>query len=106
MAFIMNEYEVDEAVRRFAGPDSFDVPNLRCAVSTLDNLVQWTNRNSDGWPYWSKPSKASKHLQQLIYGALLARDGEDITREALRAALVPIKSFRTRQSADFDIVQP
>jgi hypothetical protein len=112
VSFILNEYEVDEAVRRhgLGGPED-ERPNLRAAVITLDNLVDWTNQNSDGWPYWRKPAQASKQLQQLVHDATFGRarfepEVADISTADLRRALRPIKAFRTRQSATFTIEEP
>ncbi len=100
----MNEYEVREACYRYA-----EHPILGPATLTLDNLVQWTNRNSDGWPYWQKPCRAAAKLQEMI-----ERDGtsryhfnderEDVTLSEYAAAVRPLKAFRTRQGADFEIV--
>jgi len=70
--------------------------------------MDWTNSHSDGWPYWPKPSRAAARLQELIQG-----DGswfyseqlaDTVTASEYRAALRPIKAFRTRHGADFDIV--
>lgn len=103
MTFILNDYEVQDYALRYE-----DHPILGPATQTLANLVDWTYSNSDGWPYWSKPSNASKALQSLIHGERLAYlDDEraDVTVAAYRAALRPIKAFRTRQGADFVIVE-
>jgi hypothetical protein len=127
----MNEYEVEEAYRRYC-----DHPVLGPAVETLNNLVTWTNQNSDGWCYWPKPSNAARKLQELIEGyrdpnadrcpscyALTTKhdrfcDRPDATPAQLKAALTPIKAFRTRYNreahshmrcahpADFKIVNP
>jgi hypothetical protein len=103
MTFIMNEFEVDWAFDRFGA----DVDNLGRAVRTLDNLVQWTNRNSDGWPYWSKPSNASKRLQSLVHARMSPRcEDTTISDAEYKAALVPIKAFRTKHGADFEIEVP
>lgn len=101
----MNEWEVEEAAERYAAH-----PVLGPATATLRNLMRWTNRNSDGWPYWAKPTRAAARLMELI-----ERDGtsryrfdderEDATVVEYQAALRPIKAFRTRQGADFAIVE-
>lgn len=105
----MNECDVQEAAERYA-----EHPVLGPATRTLVNLVEWTNRNSDGWPYWSKPCRAAERLQRLIEGddhprgragARFDLKREDATVVAYRKALRPIKSFRTRHGADFDIVE-
>ena len=102
----MNEWDIDEAEHQHG-----DHPILGPAIQTLRNLVEWTNRNSDGWAYWPKPTRAAARLMEMI-----ERDGsstyrfdvarEDVTLAEYRAALRPIKAFRTRQAAGFDIVEP
>lgn len=99
----MNEHEVRDAAWRYA-----DHPTLGPATETLINLVEWTNSHSDGWAYWPKPCRAAAKLQTLIGG--LAPYYEDPSRsdvvpEQLAAALRPIKAFRTRHGADFDIIE-
>ncbi len=99
----MNEWDIDRAEARYAGH-----PILEPAVRTLRSLVDWTNRNSDGWAYWPKPCRAAAKLMEMI-----ERDGTnryfddseraDVTVAEYRAALRPIKAFRTRQKADFFI---
>lgn len=93
----MNEYDIDDAARRVAHDD--ERPNLRAAVGILDRLKDWTNRNSDGWPYWKAPIRAADKLmtaiQSRIYGSGVA--GGDIPEGDLKRALTPIKSFLTKQ---------
>lgn len=91
----MNHYEVEDAVRRYA-----DDPTLGPASRTLANLMHWTNRNSDGWAYWPKPTRAARSLV-----ALFPRRWDDPTPSAdeVNKAIRPIKAFRTRQGADFEI---
>lgn len=96
----MNEYEIENAVMRYSLQD--DEPVLGPAALTLRNLMDWTNRNSDGWCYWPKPCRAAKALQSLFPRRW---DDEPPTVEQYRKALVPIKAFRTRQGADFVIVE-
>lgn len=91
----MNEYEVDDAVRRFNGT----TPNLRRGAQVLHRLVRWTNRNSDGWGYWPKPSRAARSLMDLLYAADRF-DPEDVTDAELARTLRPIKAFLTRQHVD------
>ena len=100
----MNYWDIDEAVRRYD-----DHPVLGPATKTLLNLQEWTDDHSDGWAYWPKPVRAAKRLMELI-----ERDGtwnyrtddrEDATVEEYKTALRPIKAFRTRQDADFVIVE-
>jgi hypothetical protein len=99
----MNEHEIADAAERYR-----DHPILGPATRTLRNLAEWTNENSDGWPYWSKPIRAAARLQEMI-----TRDGthryrfdeerEDVTAAEYAKALQPIKSFRTRHGASFEI---
>ena len=99
----MNEYEIEDALRRYEGH-----PVLGPATRTLSNMCDAVNRNSDGWPYWSKPVRSAKKLQELIQGERLSRfDDEraDATVARLKAAYTPIKSFRTQTGIDFEIVE-
>jgi len=109
----MNECEVEEVQRLF---DVNEVPNLAEGAWVLGNLVDWTNRNSDGWPYWSKPSNAAKRLQELLHAhTYAARFGyyqgtadrlQDVSKADLSAALRPIKAFLTRQGVEPGVVLP
>lgn len=103
MAFILNEDDIQHALGTIEWQNDHG-PNLVVAITTLNKLVNWVNDNSDGWAYWSKPTAASKKLQQLVhdrlFGAWDARVAEDITTAELRAALTPIRSFLTRQGVD------
>jgi hypothetical protein len=68
------------------------------------------NANSDGWAYWHAPTKAAAKLMKLIEGddpreARFDRERGDATYAKLRAAYVPLKSFRTRRGIAFDIVE-
>jgi hypothetical protein len=89
-----NEHEIKDAAERYALH-----PVLGPATQTLVNLVQWTNANSDGWPYWTKPAKAADKLMDLVGGYLdyvSNPERPDATMEAYRLALRPLKAFRTR----------
>ncbi len=105
----MNEYDVEDAFRRWV-PLADEFPNLASAAITMTNLVYWTNNNSDGWPYWKKPSRASQKLQDLLTEAEVAfrrsPDVEDISDADYKKALTPIKSFRTKYNAVFTIATP
>lgn len=100
----MNEYEIDEARERWR-----DHPVLGPATLTLESLRDAANANSDGWASWPKPARAAAKLMELIerdgttqymYG-----DREDATPELLRAALRPIKTFRTQSGLTFEIFE-
>jgi hypothetical protein len=99
----MNRYEVEEAAARYA-----QHPVLGPATRTLHNLMDWTDANSDGWAYWPKPVRAADKLMTLIEGedraaARFDRERADATPAKLAAALRPVKAFRTRQNADFEV---
>jgi hypothetical protein len=99
----MNEWDIAEAVERYA-----DHPILGPATRTLANLAEWTNHNSDGWPYWPKPARAAARLMELIERDGTSRyrfdaDRADVSEAEYRAALRPIKAFRTRFAATFTI---
>lgn len=108
----MNEHEIDEAGHRHGSH-----PVAGPAVATLMSLVVWTNRNSDGWPYWQKPARAADKLMDLIQQHdywdrnLRHLTNVEATPVALRAALRPIKAFRTRMAkelrngCDFEIFE-
>lgn len=101
----MNEYEISRAL-----DDYSDHPVLGPATQTLAALADWTNRNSDGWPYWAKPCRAAAKLMDLIQGDGTWQARADVNERATPAAyalaLRPIKSFRTRHGADFTISLP
>lgn len=96
----MNEYDIEDAVRAFT-PEEF--PNNAKGARVLQNLMRWTNRNSDGWPYWSKPSKAAAKLQDILPSPY-HYDAEDITDAELKKALTPIKRFLTTQGVPHEEV--
>lgn len=97
----MSEYDISEARRRFAEAET---PNLWRGAQTLANLRDWTNENSDGWPYWQKPSKASDKLQTVLSGLMYKHDIEDITDAELRKLYTPIKAFYTRQGVAHNLL--
>lgn len=101
----MNEYEIGEARHLSA---KLELANLHKGARALAELRDWTNQNSDGWPYWSPPNRASQKLQ----GALakmrtdyyLGREAQDITPSDLARFCSPIKSFLTRQGVDHGLI--
>src|SRR5688572_8661191 len=99
----MNRWDIEDAVRHFA-----DDPVLGPASRTLLNLMEWTDSHSDGWAYWPKPCRAAAKLQALLEENHPYRrdwDAPAVTVAQYAKALVPIKAFRTRQAADFVIVE-
>lgn len=98
MAGWWNEYDVCIAHQEFGHAGK---PNALSGVEALAWLVDWTNANSDGWPYWSKPARAAGRLMDLLTQAR-PFDAPDVDGRDLRGALTPIKSFLTRQHIDPD----
>lgn len=98
----LNEYDIIDATDRF---DRGDTPNLLAGAHALRRLMEWTNCNSDGWPYWQKPSRAADKLMTLIECADRF-DPQDITDAQLKAAYTPIKSFLTKHGTDHTEVWP
>ena len=103
----MNEMDVEYLAGKYEG-DAVMGP----ATRTLENLVQATNACSDGWPYWQKPARAAKKLMTLIQeqdrlSPYSVRPGqpEPATAADVRASYRAIKSFRTREGMDFEIVE-
>ena len=95
----MNEWDVEEAVDFWQKH-----PTLGPATQTLQNLVNIVNRNSDGWPYWQKPSRAANKLRERIDPATNTKRGwgvhrgsefHDPTAAEVRKTYTPIKAFIT-----------
>jgi len=95
----MNRWDIDEAYVRFDGH-----PILGPATQTLSNLERWADLNSDGWAYWPKPCRSAAKLIEMIESAHPFGDAKEPTEAEYKAALRPVKAFRTRQGADFEIV--
>lgn len=95
----MNTYEIDEAVSLFKR----DLV-MGAAAVTLQNLRDWTNRNSDGWAYWPKPTRAAARLMTIVEDAareVRYRSGlHGVSAADVRKAYVPIRAFLTRQHVD------
>lgn len=88
----MNEFEIENAVT-----ETRHLPNLHTAASELERLMDWANRNSDGWHSWPKPARAAAKLMALIEGAkLYTGRAEDCTEADVKKALIPVKVFLTR----------
>lgn len=100
----MNEYDVQRAraVFRRNGWTLADEAN-----DILARLMIWTNENSDGWGYWSQPSRAAAKLVDRISETA---DGAweydskrgDMSESDCKKALIPVKSFLTRQGVDVE----
>ena len=65
----------------------------------LYRLMLAVNAQSDGWPYWSAPSKAAERLMELLKtaGNLWYDTHGTIEASDLRKAITPIRSMVTRQ---------
>ena len=105
----MNEYEVVETLSLTADQVD-DVPNMYAAARVLHALMEWTNANSDGWPYWAKPQQAASRLTEMFHERSYAlrfgqdRDGSplvDVSEAELLRIYVPIKSFLRRQKVNW-----
>ncbi len=100
----MNTFEVDDARRRYTNH-----PVLGPATATLVSLRDAADANSDGWAFWPKPARSAARLMELIEGDGTSRyfygEREDATAAKLKAALSPIKAFRTRSGWKFDIFE-
>jgi hypothetical protein len=100
----MNTYDIDDALQRWETH-----PVLGPASRTMAELRDAADDNSDGWTYWKAPQQAAQKLMTLIQGdgtnKYYSGPREDATPEALKAALRPIKSFRTRTGLSFTIVE-
>ena len=95
---MLNEYEITE-VRLLSA--TLEMKNLWIGARVLADLRDWTNKNSDGWPYWAPPNRASQKLQAALAKMRTdyyrGREVQDITDSDLRRLCTPIKSFLTRQ---------
>ena len=107
MGFLLNEYDIEDAVDFWDDPEY--APNMHRAAQILLALVHWTNSHSDGWPSWDAPSNASRKLQELVEqkrkdyreDGCRFRDGEmvrfvDPTDAEINKVLTPIKAFCTK----------
>jgi hypothetical protein len=100
----MNRYDVAESMHRYR-----DHPILGPATVTLAGLVDWTDTHSDGWPYWSKPCRAARALQELIGNTRTFLDNparDEVTIDDLKRAYRPVRSFATRHGADLTFYMP
>jgi hypothetical protein len=101
----MSDWEIDEVTEMYAGH-----PVLGPATRTLAALRDAADANSDGWAYWPKPVRAAARLMELIerdgtYQYKSGIDRPDATAEELKAALRPVKAFRTRSKLNFPIFE-
>lgn len=98
----MNDYDLDNAVRRF---DNGSVPNRLAVAVMVARLADWANSHSDGWAYWPKPCRSAARAIALIdstaYPEYDRREREDITVSERTKAAAPIKAFMTREARLF-----
>ncbi len=97
-----NEFEIDDAIA-CANREQHEVAGQAALI--LRNLKEWTNSHSDGWPYWSAPSRAAAQLQEQLYlryhAAYDRRIESDMSPSQLAGVLRPIKSMLTKHGADW-----
>ena len=103
----MNEWDIESAVQRY---DPAIVPNRAYLAAVVSALRDWTNQNSDGWPYWPKPARAADRAMALIESTTtpenMRREEQDATDAEVAAALRPIKALLTRQGVRHEAVIP
>lgn len=90
----MNRSDIEEAVMIRS-----KYPLLHQAARFLHAFMQEVDQHSDGWPYWSAPSKAAAKLMELVERKpeeYRTPRTHDISRDEYKKALTPIKSFYTR----------
>lgn len=91
----MNRLEIDSAVQ---GCQLHSV--LGPATRFLESLMNAVDDQSDGWPYWSAPSKASAQLQELIQKNTFLgspSDAANVTLRDVEKTLIPIRRMVTVQ---------
>jgi hypothetical protein len=100
MAFILNELEIEDAVRHHI-----------IGSHVLQRFVWTINERSDGWAQWAPAANAATQLQQLVKDQMdgirdyrapkPALTSGNIERR-LNRALVPMKAFCTRRNIPID----
>lgn len=90
----MNQHDIAYAHSR-----NHACPNVRKGVKLLYHLMQAVMEQSDGWAYWSPPSKAATKLMELLKtaGNLNHDTHGTITAQQLKAAISPIRRMVTVQ---------
>lgn len=90
----MNQADIE-----LAANNHHDCPNVRKGFNLLLRLMQTVNEQSDGWAYWSAPSKAAEQLMGLLKtaGNLWYDTHGKISDANFRKAVTPIKSMVTKQ---------
>lgn len=90
----LNHSEIDYMVQRFRHHQVLG-PAARFLAAFRDEV----DRRSDGWAYWPKPARACSRLFELF------RDHHAVTDRDLKRALVPVRSFCTRNNFPFPKVE-
>ncbi len=106
MSKFLNAWEIDQAMKFYKNH-----PVLGPAAQTLANLRDASNANSDGWHSWPKPANAAAKVMDLIDPSDNPSSFHDLQRKdatfaKYKAALVPLKRFRTTHpQIQFEIVE-
>ena len=100
----MNDHDIESAIRRFTVATK---PNRLGVALMLKHLAEWTDANSDGWPYWSKPARAADKAMALVesrtWAENKAQEETDATDAEVKAAMTPVKAFLTRQGVSPEV---
>ncbi len=80
--------------------------NVRKGCRLLLRLMEAVNAQSDGWAYWSAPSKSTEKLVELLQSTGNLQHGTHgtITDAELRTAVSPIKrmvTFQKKKQAEY-----
>jgi hypothetical protein len=103
----LNEHEVEDCERIFHLGGAV---NLYRGAQIVHALMDYADRNSDGWHMWKAPRRAARILidwldherrDYLRGGPVL-----DISEADLAKMLRPIKSFLTREKVDYNAALP
>jgi len=101
----LNEYEVRDIATLFTGEG---VPNLDKAAKGLENLMIWTNQNSDGWAYWKAPLKAADPLMIRLMEAesdfRRGHDLADLSEAQMKLFFKPIRDLLSNLGHDADAI--
>ena len=85
----MNDYDIAIAEQRVK-PGTVKA----MALQILKDHMEVINSNSDGWAYWSAPTKAAKRLMELIQGPNTV--SELTASQCLKTAVKPLRAFYTK----------
>jgi len=91
----MNQGDIE-----MAASNRHDCPNVRKGFRLLHSLLMAVNSQSDGWAYWSAPSKAADKLMTLLRtaGNIWYDTSGTITASELKSAISPIRRMVTLQT--------